>query len=88
MAGGGAGVTEVWCENDGMGGCDEGAGMMGMCVGGVGEGIAAGREWRGRSGRGTTGGGCSWRLTPHLTSPLKGGRDELGEVGEVVGEGG
>ena len=28
----------------------------------------------------------SWRPTPHLTSPLEGGRDELGK-GEGTGEG-
>ena len=35
--------------------------------------------WRGRLGRERAAGGCSVPLTPHLTSPLKGGRDELGK---------
>ena len=35
-------------------------------------------EWRGRSGGGTTGGVGLKASTPHLTSPLRGGRDELG----------
>ena len=36
----------------------------------------------------TIGGVGSVRRTPHLTSPLKGGRDELGKgVGGVVGVG-
>ena len=68
---------------------------------GRGAGAMGGWWWCGRSGRGTggvwcvvwvigretTGGGGLWRPTPHLTSPLKGGRDELGkgEVGAGVG---
>ena len=37
---------------------------------------------------GATGGPGSLPRTPHLTSPLEGGRDELGKGMRVVGEGG
>ena len=48
------------------------------------------REWRMREGGGGGVSGGWWLLgapTPHLTSPLVGGRDELGK-GVGVGEGG
>ena len=52
----------------------------GMTEGGGGDRRAAGvtDRGRGRPGRGTADGGGSRLSTPHLTSPLKGGRDELG----------
>ena len=59
-------------------GCDgRGCGCDGMGCGGG--GCAA---WV--IGAGTTGGSCSLPPTPHLTSPLEGGRDELGK-GWVLG---
>ena len=57
---------------------------------------AAGRGYDGEEaaraiGAGATGGGGSAPLTPHLTSPLEGGRDELGEgvggMGEILATG-
>ena len=45
-----------------------------------------GVERCGRSGTRAAGGASAWPLTPHLTSPLEGGRDELGKRGRVLGE--
>ena len=56
-------------RNDGWGRRNDGKGGPGMMEWG----------WRGRLGRERAAGGCSVPLTPHLTSPLKGGRDELGK---------
>ena len=52
-------------------------GGAGMAVGGAARAIGARRDW------------CagSWRLTPHLTSLLEGGRDELGTLPWKRGEG-
>ena len=41
------------------------------------------RDVRG-SGSASGAGSGSRRPTPHLTSPLEGGRDELGKMGDVV----
>ena len=49
--------------------CRDDGGGMAWAIGDV----------RGRSGARTAGGAGAWLLTPHLTSPLEGGRDELGE---------
>ena len=54
---------------------EEGAGMAGWRVGDVVWVVAGG------IGGGAGCGGCSVPLTPHLASPLKGGRDELGKGG-------
>ena len=63
----------------GMGKVGVRGGWVPACAGMTdpGRGDAAEGERRGRSGRGAIGGG-SGRSTPHLTSPLEGGRDELG----------
>ena len=62
--------------------------MTRMCAGGVSERVvwtvwvcAGGGDGRGgvAMGRGTAGGARSLPPTPHLTSPLEGGRDELGK---------
>ena len=66
-------------------GMARGSGWRGGC--GVGDGVRRGRLGRGAGGWGAAwavgvrGDGCagSWRLTPHLTSPLEEGRDELGK---------
>ena len=64
----GRGDDERWRRDDERGrGDDAGAGGAGV----------TGRE-EGVIGACTTSGGGSWPPTPHLTSPLKGGRDELG----------
>ena len=63
-----AGMTGEERRNDGGGGGDDGVGV----------GVAGGGRC-GRLGRGMTGVARSLLRTPHLASPLKGGRDELGK---------
>ena len=69
-----AGMTEKGCRNDG-GGMAEGEWRRGNGGGGMAEG-----ERHGRSGCWRAAGGHAGHPTPHLTSPLEGGRDELGEA--------
>ena len=85
---GGAGS---WCSTPHLtspleGGRDElgkgvGVGWVGSCLrrnDGEGRGDDGGLGV-GDRGVARFGGAGSWRSTPHLTSPLKGGRDELGK---------
>ena len=65
---------------------------MGSCLrGGDGRGVGGVGAWvpacagMTEGGRRTAGGGGSGPLTPHLASPLKGGRDELGKEWGVWG---
>ncbi len=76
-------------RNDGGGRRNDGGGVVMTEAGGV--RVTEGeREWWSWCGVGDRGARDRWRmlgtLTPHLTSPLEGGRDELGEgVGVEVG---
>ena len=83
--GGQAGAALLWGEG-------HGAALLFWCgwatVGVVGRAWGLGkRGWRWGDRAGATGGGGSWRPTPLLTSPWKGGGIELGRRSEFGGGG-